>query len=145
EDAAGWWWASFVVDAEPEPLPSPPPTSVGIDWGISTTAVATDPELTLHFQDVAARQARYIKKQQRRMALHRKQRDAAEKKAYAKARKAAAREHKRAAWQRKERARKWAQTVAASHRDVAVEAFRPKFLAKSTMARKMHVAAIRSL
>ena len=146
EDAAGWWWASFVVEVEPDKKTHhPSSSSVGIDWGISTTATTTDPDLTLQFRDVAARQARYIKSQQRRMALHRKQRDAAEKKAYDRARKATARAHKRAAWQRKERARKWAQKVATTHRDVAVEAFRPKFMAKSTMARKMHVAAIRSL
>lgn len=145
EDAAGWWWASFVVDVEPDTRPPAPDTSVGIDWGISTTATATDPELDLSCREVAARHARNLTRYQRRMARHKQQRDDEERKAYRRAKKAAAREHRKIRWQRKEHARQWAQKVAATHHNVAVENFTPKFLAKSTMARKMHNAALRAL
>lgn len=145
EDAAGWWWASFVVEVEEAQLPQAPDTAVGIDWGVSTTATTTDPELDLNYREAAARHARNLTKYQRRMARHKDQRDAEQRKAYRRAKKAAAREHRRIRWQRKERARQWAQRVASTHRNVAVEGFRPKFLAKTTMARKMHNAALSAL
>lgn len=145
EDAAGWWWASFVVEREEQALPEAPPSAVGVDWGIAVTATATDPDLDLNYREQAARHARNVKRYQRRMSLHRAQRDAAEQKAYRRAKKRAAREQRRVRWQRRERSRKWAQKVASAHRDVAVEDFKPKFLARSTMARKMHNAAVSSL
>lgn len=145
EDASGWWWASFVVEVADDTLPQAPDTAIGIDWGIKMTATTTDPGCDLQYQETAKKHARNLKKYQRRMALHKQQRDAAEKQAYARAKKRAAREHRRIKNQRQERARKWAQHVARSHRNVAVEDFKPKFLAKSTMSRKMHVAAISAL
>lgn len=145
EDAAGWWWASFVVEVDDVSLPQAPDSAVGIDWGISTTATTTDPSLTLDYHDAAAKHARNLKRYQRRMARHSKQSTPEEKKAYRKAKKAAARARRSERWERKERSRKWAQTVAASYRNVAVENFRLKFLAATTMAKKMHSAALTQL
>jgi putative transposase len=47
-----------------------------------------------------------------------------------------------AARQREDHARKWAKSVVTDHDQVAVEDFRPKFLSKTTMARKAQDAAI---
>jgi putative transposase len=61
---------------------------------------------------------------------------------YRKARKAAAKVSKKITRQRQDTGRKWAKTVVRDHDTLAVEDFRPKFLAKSTMARKAADAAI---
>jgi len=58
------------------------------------------------------------------------------------ARRQAARAHAKAAAQRQDTARKWAKNVVRDHDVIAVEDFRPKFLAKTTMARKAADAAI---
>ncbi len=50
--------------------------------------------------------------------------------------------HKKVARQRQDTARKWAKSVVRDHDAIAVEDFRPKFLAKTTMARKAADAAI---
>jgi transposase len=54
----------------------------------------------------------------------------------------AARLHKKAARQATHDARVWARNVAEHHQLIAVEDFHPKFLAKTTMARKAAAAAI---
>ncbi|HLS02721.1 MAG TPA: transposase, partial [Beutenbergiaceae bacterium] len=54
----------------------------------------------------------------------------------------AARLKKKIANQRKHAARKWAKKVAEDHDLIAVEDFQPKFLAKTTMAKKSADAAI---
>ncbi|MFD2352438.1 RNA-guided endonuclease InsQ/TnpB family protein [Nonomuraea ferruginea] len=61
---------------------------------------------------------------------------------YRQARQQAAKAHKKVARQRIDTARKWAKKVVRDHDALAVEDFRPKFLAKSTMARKAADAAI---
>jgi putative transposase len=61
---------------------------------------------------------------------------------YKRARRKAARAHAKVAAQRQDTARKWAKSVVRDHDQVAVEDFRPKFLAKSSMARKAADAAI---
>jgi hypothetical protein len=58
------------------------------------------------------------------------------------AKRKAARAHAKVAAQRQDTARKWAKSVVRDHDRIAVEDFRPKFLAKSTMARKAADAAI---
>ena len=63
-------------------------------------------------------------------------------KGYRQARRQAAKQHKKVARQRQDTGRKWAKTVVRDHDVIAVEDFRPKFLAKSTMARKAADAAI---
>ena len=61
---------------------------------------------------------------------------------YRKARRQAAKAQRKVARQHQDTARKWALTVVLDHDEVAVEDFRPRFLAKSTMARKAADAAI---
>lgn len=145
EDAAGWWWASFMVEVpDSEPLPDNP-RSIGIDWGVRTTASTTDPDYDLDYQGHARRQAKSLAKIQRRMALHYKKGEAEQNQAYRRAKKKAARVHRRVRWQRQETARKWAQKVTRAHGNIAIENFKPKFLASSSMARKAHDAAIGAL
>lgn len=54
----------------------------------------------------------------------------------------AAKVHKKVARQRQDTGRKWAKKVVRDFDQLAVEDFKPKFLAKSTMARKAADAAI---
>lgn len=148
QDAVGDWWASFVVEVDTADNsvnhPQASASAIGIDWGIITTATTTDPSLNLEFRDVTAHHARRLKKYQRRMTLHKKQRDRAEQQAYKRAKKKAARQYRSMSYKRQERGRQWANTVAKTHRYVAVEDFKPKFLGKTTMAKKMHDASIGS-
>jgi putative transposase len=53
-----------------------------------------------------------------------------------------AKAQKKVARQRQDTARKWAKAVVRDHDEIAVEDFKPRFLAKSTMARKAADAAI---
>ncbi|MEB8344228.1 RNA-guided endonuclease InsQ/TnpB family protein [Streptomyces endophyticus] len=53
-----------------------------------------------------------------------------------------AKAHKKVARQRQDTGRKWAKRIVRDHDAVAVEDFHPKFLARSTMARKAQDAAI---
>src|SRR5262249_19141303 len=64
---------------------------------------------------------------------------------YREAKHQAAKVHKKIARQRQDTGRNWAKTVMRDHDAVAVEDFKPKFLAKSTMARKAADAAIAAL
>ncbi|PLW73637.1 transposase, partial [Streptomyces sp. DJ] len=86
----------------------------------------------------AQRLARY----QRMTARRRPARGQAASAGYRTARRRAARLHKKVARQRTDTARKWAKRVVRDHDAVAVEDFRPKFLARTTMARKAADAAI---
>ncbi len=61
---------------------------------------------------------------------------------YRRARRDAAKLHKKAARQNTHAARVWARQVVDHHQTIAVEDFKPLFLAKSTMARKAADAAI---
>jgi putative transposase len=61
---------------------------------------------------------------------------------YMRARRNAARVHAKVAAQRQDASRKWAKTVVRDFGHIAAEDFRPKFLAKTTMARKAADAAI---
>lgn len=61
---------------------------------------------------------------------------------YRRAQAQAAKLHKKVARQRQDTARKWAKRVVTDHDAIAVEDFRPKFLARTTMARKAADAAI---
>jgi putative transposase len=63
-------------------------------------------------------------------------------KGYQAAKKRVARLSKKVARQRQDTARKWAKTVVRDHDRIAVEDFRPRFLARSSMARKAADAAI---
>jgi len=61
---------------------------------------------------------------------------------YKRAKREAAKLHQKASNQNKHDGRVWAKTVVDNHQTIAVEDFKPKFLARSTMARKSADAAI---
>ncbi|MET8810147.1 transposase [Streptomyces sp. NPDC004546] len=91
-----------------------------------------------HGKRAAQRLARY----QRMMARRRRPKGQPASAGYRKAQAQAAKLHKKIARQREDTARKWAKRVMRGHDGVAVEDFRPKFLAKTTMARKAADTAI---
>nr|WP_328809044.1 transposase [Nonomuraea montanisoli] len=140
-DALGHWYASFVVPAPVEPLPATGRV-IGIDWGVAQIATTTSDEHDLahagHGRKAADRLARY----QRMMARRKPQPGQSASKGYREARRQAAKAHRKVARQRQDAARKWAKKVVRDHDVLAVEDFRPKFLAKTTMARKAADAAI---
>jgi putative transposase len=140
-DSLGHWYASFVVETVTEALPETG-RSIGIDWGVKETATTTsDPHDLPHRQhgkSAAAKLARH----QRQMTRRKPARGKAASKGYRAASRAAAKIHKKVARQRQDTGRKWAKAVVRDFDQLAVEDFRPKFLAQSTMARKAADAAI---
>ncbi|MDX2560258.1 transposase [Streptomyces sp. TX20-6-3] len=140
-DSLGHWYASFVVAAEVESLVATGAV-IGIDWGVKETATTTSAAHDLphaqHGKNAAQRLARY----QRMMARRRPKRGQAASRGYREAKRQTAKLHKKAARQRQDTGRKWAKRVVGDFDQLAVEDFRPRFLAKSTMARKAADAAI---
>jgi putative transposase len=140
-DCLGHWYASFVVCREAETVPEAS-GAIGIDWGVSTVATTTDPAYDLPYAGYRKRCAADLAKAQRRMARRRRPRGQAGSNGYRRARREAARIQKKAARQNTHAARLWARRVIAHHHTIAIEDFRPKFLARSTMARKAADSAI---
>ncbi|MFD4142730.1 RNA-guided endonuclease InsQ/TnpB family protein [Streptomyces sp. NPDC058572] len=140
-DAVGHWYASFVVDTEVQPLPQTGAV-IGVDWGVKETATTTSDAHDLphaqHGKAAAQKLARY----QRMTARRKPARGQAASRGYRQAQAQATKLHKKIARQRQDTARKWAKRVVTDHDTIAVEDFRPKFLAKTTMARKAADAAI---
>ncbi|MFD9502541.1 RNA-guided endonuclease InsQ/TnpB family protein [Streptomyces sp. NPDC060035] len=140
-DSLGHWYCSFVMAASPEALPATGAV-IGIDWGVKETATTTSDAHDLphaqHGKKAAADLAHY----QRMMARRCAPRGKAQTRGDREAKRQAAKLHKKVARQRHDTARKWAKRVVRDHDVLAVEDFRPKFLAKSTMARKAADAAI---
>jgi putative transposase len=140
-DSLGHWYASFVVRRDVEPTPEVD-GSIGVDWGVSTTATTTDPAYDLPFGGHRRRCAAELAKAQRTMSRRKRPRGQTPSKGYLRARRQTAKVHKKAARQNTHTARMWAQRVVANHQTIAVEDFKPRFLARSTMARKAADAAI---
>ena len=140
-DSLGHWYASFVVTRETGPAPDAA-GSIGIDWGVTTTATTTDPAYDLPYGGHRKRCAAELAKAQRKMARRRRQRGQAQSGGYRRAKRDAAKLHKKAQRQNTHAARVWARRVVDNHQTIAVEDFRPLFLAKSTMARKAADAAV---
>lgn len=141
QDSLGHWYASFVVRRETESAPDAT-AGIGIDWGVTTTATTTDPVYDLPHHGYRRRCAAELAKVQRKMARRKPQRGHASSKGYLRAKREAAKLHKKSAHQNQHTARLWAKRVVDNHDLIAVEDFKPKFLAKSTMARKAADAAI---
>ncbi|QIY57125.1 transposase [Streptomyces sp. RPA4-5] len=140
-DSLGHWHASFVATVPAELLPQAGAV-IGVDWGVRETATTTSDHHDLphaqHGKTAAAKLARY----QRMMARRSTPKNQPDTAGYRKARKAAAKVSKKIARQRQDTGRKWAKTIVRDFDHIAVEDFRPKFLAKTTMARKAADAAI---
>ncbi|MFD4554365.1 RNA-guided endonuclease InsQ/TnpB family protein [Streptomyces sp. NPDC058469] len=140
-DAVGHWYASFVVATEVQPLPATGAV-LGVDWGVKETATTTSNAHDLPHAEHGKRAAQRLARYQRMMARRKPARGQAASKGYREAQKQTAKLHKKVARQRQDTARKWAKNVVRDHDAIAVEDFRPKFLAKTTMARKAADAAI---
>jgi putative transposase len=140
-DSLGHWYASFVIPTVTEALPETGAV-IGIDWGVKETATTTSDTHDLphaqHGRTAAAKLARY----QRMMGRRRTPKNRPDTKGYKKARRAAAKVSKKTARQRQDTGRKWAKRIVRDFDHLAVEDFKPKFLAKTTMARKAADAAI---
>ncbi|MFE0424360.1 RNA-guided endonuclease InsQ/TnpB family protein [Streptomyces sp. NPDC058953] len=140
-DSLGHWYASFVVPAVTQALPETGAV-IGVDWGVKETATTTsnahDLPHTRYGRKGAAKLAHY----QRMTARRRTPKNRPDTKGYKKARRAAAKVSKKIARRRQDTGRKWAKRLVRDFDHLAVEDFKPKFLAKTTMARKAADAAI---
>jgi putative transposase len=140
-DALGRWWCSFVATVTARQLPETG-RSIGIDWGVKDLATTTSDEHDLPHPQHGKRAAQRLARYQRMMSRRKPNNGAAASRGYKTAKRAAAKQHARVAGQRSDTARKWAKSVVREFDQIAVEDFRPKFLSKSTMARKAADAAI---
>lgn len=140
-DTLGHWYASFVVRREVEHLPHAE-GSIGIDWGVSTTATTTDPAYDLPHAGHRKRSAAETAKAQRKMARRRRPKGEPQSKGYQRARRDAVLVAKRAQRRNVHEGRVWARKVVSDHQVIAVEDFRSSFLTRSTMARKAADAAV---
>lgn len=140
-DSTGAWYVSFVVPTVPENLPTTGRV-IGIDWGVKETATTTSGDHDLPHPQYGKGAAQRLAKYQRMMARRRPAKGQAASKGYREAKRQTAKLHKKVARQRQDTARKWAKRVVREHDSLAVEDFKPKFLAKSSMARKAADAAI---
>ncbi len=140
-DASGHWWASFVTRRSIDTA-TPVGRAIGIDWGVKTTATTTDPAFDQPHSNHGARLAKKLASAQRKMARRRRPRNQPLSKGYVAAREEAARIYQQMVWRRRDDAHKWAKQVVDQHDQIAVEDFRPAFLAKSTMSKTAADAAI---
>jgi putative transposase len=141
-DNLGHWYASFVVRRDRADTPEADLPGIGVDWGVKTTAATTDPAFDLPHLGHRKRCAAERAKAQRKMARRRRAKGQTPSKGYLSAKRLAARIEKKAARQNTHDARVWAKSVTDHHALIAVEDFKPKFLAKTRMARKAADAAI---
>ncbi|MEU6167274.1 RNA-guided endonuclease InsQ/TnpB family protein [Streptomyces tanashiensis] len=140
-DSLGHWFCSFVTAATTEALPLTGAV-IGIDWGVRETATTTSDAHDLSHAQHGLKAAAKVAHYQRMMARRRTPRGEAQTRGYRDARRQAAKIHRKVVRQREDTARTWAKRVVRDHDALAVEDFRPRFLAKSTMARKAADAAI---
>jgi putative transposase len=141
QDVLGHWHCSFVVPAQVEPLPATKRV-IGIDWGVKETATTTSAAHDLPHAEYGKKAKEKLSRYDRMMARRKPKKGQAATKGYREAKRLRAKLHKKVAGQRKDASRKWAKAVVRDHAAIAVEDFKPKFLAKTTMARKAADAAI---
>ncbi|MFB6780458.1 RNA-guided endonuclease InsQ/TnpB family protein [Streptomyces sp. NPDC056352] len=141
QDSLGHWYCSFVVPAQVEPLPETG-HSLGVDWGVKETATTTSDAHDLPHAEHGKKAQAKLTRYDRMMARRKPKKGQAASKGYREAKKWRAKEHKKVARQREDTGRKWAKKVVRDHDAIAVEDFRPNFLAHTTMARKAADAAI---
>ncbi|MGC5529261.1 RNA-guided endonuclease InsQ/TnpB family protein [Streptomyces sp. SR-10] len=141
QDSLGHWYCSFVVPAQVEPLPETGRV-LGVDWGVSETATTTSDVYDLPHAEHGGRVRAKVARYDRMMARRRPKKGRPGSKGYREAKKLRAKAHRKVARRREDAGRKWAKKAVRDHDVIAVEDFRPKFLAKTTMARKAADAAI---
>lgn len=153
-DESGHWYASFVIDVETEPYQETG-KAIGIDWGVETTASTVSLNLKtgeisddgdddlphIGFERIRHRQ---VREAQRRMARRRRRgvKYPNQSRGYKKARSQYRELCRRIAAQRATIAHTWARRVCEHNDIIASEDFKPKFLAKTSMARNARDAAI---
>ncbi len=140
-DSLGHWYANFVVERDEAGLPATG-KSVGVDWGVKQGATATNPVYDLPHAERTRKAAAKLAVAQQRMARRKPNPGQKASRGYRQAKLQTARLHKKVARQRQDAGRKWARRVVAEFDRIAVEDFKPKFLARSSMARKAADAAI---
>ncbi|GAB2631533.1 transposase [Prescottella soli] len=140
-DSLGHWYASFVVRRDVSSLPEGA-GGIGVDWGVTTTATTTDSEFDLPYLGHRKRCAAELARVQRKMARRHTGKRGPQSRGYERAKREAAKLHKKAARQIQHDTCVWAKKVVERHDLIAVEDFKPVFLAKSTMAREAADAAI---
>lgn len=140
-DRVGHWYASFVVPTPIEPLPQTGAV-IGIDWGVKETATTTSDRHDLPHPRHGFKAQQRLSRYDRMVARRKPKKGRAASKGYREAKRWRAKTYAKIARQRQDTARKWAKRVVRDHDVIAVEDFRPKFLARTTMARKAADAAI---
>ncbi|WP_409474776.1 RNA-guided endonuclease InsQ/TnpB family protein [Streptomyces sp. HC307] len=141
QDTLEHWYCSFVVPAEVQPLPEAG-RALGVDWGVKETATTTSDAHDLPHAGHGRKAKEKLSRYDRMMARRKPAKGQAASKGYREAKRLRAKAHKKIARQRQDTGRKWAKQVVRDHDALAVEDFRPKFLARTTMARKAADAAI---
>ncbi|MCX4648926.1 transposase [Streptomyces sp. NBC_01446] len=141
QDAVGHWYCSFVVPAEVRPLPQTGRV-IGVDWGVKETATTTSDGHDLPHAQHGKKAQGQLSRYDRMMARRKPKKGQAGSKGYREAKRWRAKAYAKIARQRQDTGRKWAKRVVTEHDAIAVEDFRPRFLAKSRMARKAADAAI---
>lgn len=153
----GKWFASFVVETTPECDTPNAGSVVGIDWGVQETAttVTVDDQgevkesvgLDMPFGAYERKYEKRLAEVQRRMArrYQKGKRRSEQSRGYKKALRQYRELKRRITAQRKDAANKWAVKVCRNSDAIASEDFKPKFLSRTTMARKAQDAAIGQL
>ncbi|MFF3467936.1 RNA-guided endonuclease InsQ/TnpB family protein [Streptomyces sp. NPDC001984] len=141
QDSSGAWYASFFVPATIEPLPETGAV-IGVDWGVRETATTTSDAHDLPHAEHGRKAKAKLTRYDRMMARRKPAKGQASSKGYLEAKRLRAKAYKKVTRQRQDTGRKWAKSVVSDHDHLAVEDFRPKFLAKTTMAGKAAHAAI---
>ncbi|WP_369146091.1 RNA-guided endonuclease InsQ/TnpB family protein [Streptomyces sp. R44] len=140
-DALGHWYASFVVPATTQPLPETG-AALGVDWGVKEIATTTSDAHDLPHPEFGRKSKERLSRYDRMMARRRPGRGKPASKGYREAKRLRVKAHQKVVRQRVDTSRKWAKKVVRDHDAIAMEDFRPRFLAKTTMARKAADATI---
>ncbi|WP_427896666.1 RNA-guided endonuclease InsQ/TnpB family protein [Kribbella sp. GL6] len=140
-DPLGHWYASFVVQTETLPLPVTGAV-LGIDWGVKEIATTTSGNYDLLHPGFGRKASAKLAALDKAVSRRRRPKGQSLSNGYRTAKRRRARLLKKISRQRQDYGRKWAKKVVRDHDALAVEDFRPKFLARSTMAKKAADAAI---
>ncbi|MET8455199.1 RNA-guided endonuclease InsQ/TnpB family protein [Streptomyces parvulus] len=140
-NSIGHWYASFVVPAVVQPLAATGAV-IGVDWGVRETATTTSDVHDLPHAGHGRKAQTKLSRYDRMMARRKPKKGQPASRGYREAKRWRAKTYAKIARQRQDTARKWAKKVVRDHDVIAVEDFRPKFLARTTMARKAADAAI---
>ena len=140
-DNLGHWYASFIVRRERVESITVS-GGIGIDWGVKATATTTSDDFDLPALGHRKRVAGEMASAQRKMARRKRPKGQAASNGYMRAKMEAAKISKKAQRRNLHDSRIWAGRVVENHQLIAVEDFRPKFLTKTTMARKVADSAI---